>query len=246
MKIVIIGGTGLIGSNVASKLRQLGHTVIAASPSTGIDAITGEGLSQALEKAEVVIDLSNSASPEADTALHFFQTAGRNLAAAEKTAGVKHHLVLSIVGTDRAPHIGYLQAKKNQEDIIKESGIPFTIIRATQFHEHITTLIAVQSQGDQVHVSTLDYQPIAAEDVATLITQLSLEAPKNGTVEIAGPDRAPMNDFVTKYLAIKGEAKVVAVNDDNQYMFFTMPKSGLVPEGDFYAGIIRFDDWAKN
>lgn len=244
MKIVIIGGTGLIGTNVAQKLRQLGHFVIAGSPSTGVNALTGEGLYEALENADVVIDLSNSVSPEEATAIHFFHTAGRNLVAAGKVAGVKHHLVLSIVGTHRAPYIGYLRAKKEQEDLVKECGIPFTIIRSTQFHEHVTTIIAVQAKGNEVHVSTLDYQPIAAEDVALFVTQLALEAPKNDTVEIAGPERAPMTEFVTRYLTLKRDDKVVVPNDENQYMFYVIPKSGLVPEGDFQPSTIRFNDWA--
>lgn len=243
MKIVIVGGTGLIGSNVSEKLRLLGHEVVVASPSQGINALTGEGLAAAMENAEVVVDLSNSASPEEDTAISFFRTAGKNLAEAEKAAGVKHHLILSIVGVDRALYIGYLRAKKEQEDIIKQSGIPYTIIRATQFHEHITTLIAVQSDEDAVHISTVDYQPIAAEDVAALVTRLALEAPKNTTVEIAGPDLAPMDEFVSRYMSVKGGEKPVKANDENKYMFFEIPKSLLVPQGDFYRGAIRFDDW---
>jgi len=233
----------LIGSKVNEKLRLLGHQVIVASPSTGIDALTGEGLADAMVNAEVIVDLSNSASPEEDTAIKFFSTAGKNLAVSAKAAGVKHYLVLSIVGTDRALYIGYLRAKKEQEDIIKHSGIPYTIIRATQFHEHITTLIAVQSDEQYVHVSTVDYQPIAAEDVAALVTRLALEAPKNSTVEIAGPDRAPMNEFVTRYVSVKGGEKLVKVNDENKYMFFEIPQSLLVPQGDFFPGAIRFDDW---
>lgn len=243
MKIVVIGGTGLIGSNVSEKLRLLGHQVIIASPSTGINALTGEGLAEAMVGAEVVIDLSNSASPEEDTAIHFFRTAGKNLAAAETEAGVKHHLVLSIVGVDHALYIGYLRAKKEQENLIKTSGIPYTIIRATQFHEHITTLITVQSDEEAIHISTVDYQPIAAEDVAALVTQLALEPPKNSTVEIAGPDLAPMTEFVSEYLSVKGNEKPLKPNDDNKYMFFDIPKSLLVPQGEFYRGAIRFSDW---
>ncbi|MPR36706.1 SDR family oxidoreductase [Salmonirosea aquatica] len=245
MKIVIIGGTGLIGSNVSEKLRLLRHEVIVASPSTGINAVTGEGLADAMENAEVVVDLSNSASPEEETAINFFRAAGKNLASAEKAAGVKHHLILSIVGIDRAQYIGYLRAKKEQEDIIKESGIPFTIIRATQFHEHITTIIAVQSDDEAIHVSNVDYQPIAAEDVAVLVTRLALEAPKNTTVEIAGPDRAPMPKFVSRYLSVKGNENPLKANDDNKYMFLEIPKNMLVPEGEFYPGAIRFDDWVN-
>ncbi|WP_138478160.1 SDR family oxidoreductase [Dyadobacter bucti] len=245
MKIVIVGGTGLIGSKVSEKLRILGHQVVVAAPSTGINALTGEGLAEAMEGAEVVVDLSNSTSPEEETAINFFRTAGKNLAAAEMTAGVKHHIVLSIVGTDRALYIGYLRAKKEQEDIIKASGIPYTIIRATQFHEHMTTLIAVQSDEQAIHISNVDYQPIAAEDVAALVTRLALEEPKNTTVEIAGPDRAPMNEFVSHYLSVKGGEKPLKVNNDNKYMFFEIPKSLLVPQGDFYPGAIRFCDWVN-
>lgn len=243
MNIVIVGGTGLIGSKVSEKLRALGHQVVVAAPSTGINALTGEGLADAMKDAEVVVDLSNSASPEEDTAINFFRAAGKNLVAAEIAAGVKHHLVLSIVGTDRALYIGYLRAKKEQEDIIKESSIPYTIIRATQFHEHITTLIAVQSDEEAIHISTVDYQPIAAEDVAALVTRLALEAPKNTTVEIAGPDQAPMNEFVSQYLSVKGGEKRLQANDENKYMFFEISKSLLVPQGDFYPGAIRFSDW---
>lgn len=246
MKILVIGATGLIGRNVTSKLVNAGHHVIAGSRSTGIDIITGEGLPEALEGTEVVIDLSNSTSPEDELSNNFFRTAGQNLARIEKAAGVKHHLILSIVGTDLGQHIGYLRAKKVQEDLIKESGIPYTIIRATQFHEHITTLIAVQSQDREVHISTVDYQPIAAEDVAAFIAATALEAPVNSTIDIAGPERAPMTAFVERYLAITGEDKVLVPNDDNKYMFFDIEKSGLVPAGDFVSGKISFNEWIEN
>lgn len=246
MKILVIGGTGLIGKDVCKELESAGHQVIVGTPSKGVDILTGEGLAAALEETDIVIDLSNSKSPDGETALHFFQTAGKNLVQAEKKANIKHHLVLSIVGTPVAQHIGYLQAKKQQEDTIAASGIPYTIIRSTQFHEHISTIIAVQGQGKEVHVSTIDYQPIAAADVVNYIIKFALEKPKNGIVEIAGPDRAPMNEFVEKYLAEKQEDKIVVPNEDNQYMFFVIPRSGLVPAGDFYPGTIRFDDWQKS
>lgn len=246
MKILVIGGTGLIGKEVCKKLESAGNEVIVGAPSWGVDILTGKGLTEALEGTDIVIDLSNSKSPDGETALNFFHTAGKNLVAAEKVANVKHHLILSIVGTPLGQHIGYLQAKKQQEDIIAESGIPYTIIRSTQFHEHVSTIIAVQCEGTEVHVSTLDYQPIAAADVVSYVVKFALEKPKNGIVEIAGPDRGPMNEFVKRYLEEKGEDKVVVSNDEDKYMFFVIPRSLLVPAGDFYPGEIRFDDWKKS
>jgi len=243
MKILVVGGTGLIGKDVSKKLIKAGHEVIIGSPSYGVDIVSGEGLTEAMERTDIVIDLSNSASPDDQTALNFFRAAGENLASFGKKANVKHHLVLSIVGTDRATYIGYLQAKMEQEDNIKNSGIPFTIIRSTQFHEHMTTLVAVQGNEREVNISTVDYQPIAAADVVDLVVKLALEEPKNGLVEIAGPERGQMTDFVQQYLTyIKSEKKLVS-DDENKYMFFEIPKDLLVPLTDFRSGQIRFSDW---
>ncbi|WP_313185591.1 SDR family oxidoreductase [Sphingobacterium siyangense] len=246
MKILVIGGTGLTGRLVTKKLANLGHQVIIGSPSHGVDLMTGEGLFQALENTEIVIDLSNSSSPEEENAIHFFQTAGKNLVKAERTANIRHHLVLSIVGTDDALEIGYLRAKKYQEDNIKNSGIPYTIIRSTQFYEHTDAIIAVQGQGDEVFVSKIDYQPIALEDVTDYIVQFALEEPKNGTVEIAGPIKANMDDFVAKYIAITGNHIRVVSDDDSKYMHLVVPKSLLVPAGAYCAGKVHFEDWALN
>ncbi|WP_367331237.1 SDR family oxidoreductase [Sphingobacterium multivorum] len=246
MKILVIGGTGLTGRLVTKKLANLGHQVHIGSPSHGVDLMTGEGLSQALENTEIVIDLSNSSSPEEENAIHFFQTAGKNLVKAERTANIRHHLVLSIVGTDDALEIGYLRAKKYQEDNIKNSGIPYTIIRSTQFYEHTDAIIAVQGQGDEVFVSKIDYQPIALEDVTDYIVQFALEEPKNGTVEIAGPIKANMDDFVAKYIAITGNHIRVVSDDDSKYMHLVVPKSLLVPAGAYCAGKVHFEDWALN
>lgn len=246
MKILVIGGTGLVGKGVCKKLKSLDNDVIVGSPSAGVNIITGEGLAKALDGTDIVIDLSNSQSPEAQVALDFFGTAAKNLVAAESFAHIKHHMVLSIVGIDRAQHIGYLQAKKYQEDAVIESGVPYTIIRSTQFHEHIGTIIAVQGEGRNVHVSTVDYQPIALEDVVDYLVRFALEQPKNKIVEIAGPDRGLMNDFVESYLREKGEDKIVVPNQDNKYMFEDIPRSLLVPSGDFFSGKIRFDDWKKS
>ncbi len=246
MKILVIGGTGLTGRLVTKKLANLGHRVVIGSPSHGVDLMTGEGLSQALENTEIVIDLSNSSSPEEENAIHFFQTAGKNLVKAELAANIRHHLVLSIVGTDDALEIGYLRAKKYQEDNIKNSGIPYTIIRSTQFYEHTDAIIAVQGQGDEVFVSKIDYQPIALEDVADYIVQFAIEEPKNGKVEIAGPTRANMDDFVAKYIAITGKHIRVVSDDDSKYMHLIVPKSLLVPAGAYCAGKAHFEDWALN
>jgi len=246
MKILVIGGTGLTGRLVTKKLANLGHRVVIGSPSHGVDLMTGEGLSQALENTEIVIDLSNSSSPEEENAIHFFQTAGKNLVKAELAANIRHHLVLSIVGTDDALEIGYLRAKKYQEDNIKNSGIPYTIIRSTQFYEHTDAIIAVQGQGDEVFVSKIDYQPIALEDVADYIVQFAIEEPKNGKVEIAGPTRANMDDFVAKYIAITGKHIRVVSDDDSKYMHLIVPKSLLVPAGQYNSGKIHFEDWALN
>lgn len=245
MKILVIGGTGLTGRHVSQKLAAAGHEVISGSPSTGINILTGDGLTAALAGTEVVIDLSNSPSPDDKTALSFFRNAAENLIPKEKLAGVKHHLVLSIVGTDRARHIGYLRAKQEQEDQVKTSGIPYTIIRSTQFHEHITTIIAIQGNQQETHVSSIDYQPIAVDDVAELIARFALEAPKNAIVEIAGPEKAAMTGFVANYIDNKGSEKRLVPNDDDQYMYFNIPKDLLVPLGDFYAGPTRFDDWLR-
>jgi len=245
MKILVVGGTGLVGRGVCDKLTSVGHDVVVGSPSAGVDVLTGEGLAGAVTGTDIVIDLSNSSSPEANVALDFFRTAAKNLIDAEISAHIKHHLVLSIVGTDEAQHIGYLKAKKSQEDAVIASGIPYTIIRSTQFHEHTSTIIAVQGAGKNVHVSTVDYQPIALEDVVDYVVKFALEQPKNGIVEIAGPDRGPMTDFVESYLRETGEDKVLVPDQDNKYMFEDIKRSLLVPSGEFFPGKIRFEEWVR-
>jgi len=242
----VIGGTGLVGSRVCEKLKNTGNEVIAGAPSTGINILTGEGLAAALDGTDIVIDLSNAPSPEAQVAWDFFSTAAHNLVKAVEAAGIRHHLVLSIVGTDRAQHIGYLKAKKCQEDAVIGSGVPYTIIRSTQFHEHISTIIDVQGDGKKVQVSAVDYQPIALEDVVDYIVRFALEEPKNRIVEIAGPDRGPMTDFVDAYLRERGSDIVVIADDKDKYMFEDIPRSLLVPSGEFFPGRIKFRDWQQN
>lgn len=246
MQILVIGGTGLVGKGVCKKLKEKGIKVVVGAPSRGVNIVTGEGLVNALVGTDVVVDLSNSRSPESQMALDFFRTAAKNLIKAVKAAGIRHHLVLSIVGTDRAQHIGYLKAKKLQEDAVIESGIPYTIIRSTQFHEHVSTIVDVQGDGKQVQVSTVAYQPIALEDVVDYIVRFALEAPENRIVEIAGPDRGCMNEFVEAYLREQGADIAVVANHDDKYMFEDIPRSLLVPSGAFFPGKIKFSDWVKN
>jgi len=190
MKIVVIGGSGLIGTKVVTRLRQKGHEVIAASPEVGINSITGEGLKEAMTGAQVVIDLANSPSFEDKAVLEFFQTSGRNLHAAEKAAGIRHHVALSIVGTDRSPDNGYFRAKVAQEKLIEASSIPYTIIRSTQFLEFLGAIANSSAAGNVVRLAPGLFQPIAAEDVAAFVADVALAPPRNGIVEIAGPERA--------------------------------------------------------
>src|SRR6266545_4142759 len=200
MKIVVIGGTGLIGSKVVEKLKQKGHEAIAAAPTTGVNTVTGEGLAEVLAGAEVVVDVANSPSFEDQAAMEFFQTAGRNLTAAEVAAGVRHHVALSVVGTERLQASGYFRAKLTQENHIKSSPIPYTLVRATQFFEFIRGIAQSATAGDTVPLSHSLFQPMAAEDVATAVAEAALSAPVNGTVEIAGPDTFYIDEIVGRVL----------------------------------------------
>src|SRR6202171_1254176 len=209
MKIVVIGGTGLIGSKTVAILRQGGHEVVAASPKRGVNTITGEGLKEAMAGAQVVIDLANSPSFEDKAVLECFEPSGRNLLAAEAAAGVRHHVALSIVGTDRTPDNGYFRAKVAQEKLIETSGTPYTIIRSTQFLEFLGAIAASSTDGNIVRLSPGLFQPIAADDVSHTVSDVSLAAPRNGIVEIAGPERAPFNEIVARYLKALGDPRAV-------------------------------------
>src|SRR4051794_1746599 len=245
MKIVVIGGTGLIGSKVVAHLRQAGHEVIAASPGTGVNSITGEGLSQAMAGAQVVVDLANSPSFEDKAVLEFFETSGRNLMAAEAEAGVGHHVCLSIVGTDRTPDNGYFRAKVAQEKLIEASGIPYTIIRATQFLEFLGGIAASSAEGDQVRIATGLFQPIAADDVATIVADVALAVPANGIVEIAGPERAPFNEIIARYLNAVGDPREVVSDPEARYFGGRVEEHSLVPLGEARLGRIGFDEWLR-
>ena len=244
MKIVVIGGTGLIGSKTVAILRQGGHEVVAASPQSGINTITGEGLKEALRDAQVVIDLANSPSFEDNAVLEFFQTSGRNLLAAEAAAGVRHHVALSIVATDRTDN-GYFRAKVAQEKLIVASGIPYTIVRATQFMEFLGGIADSSADGNAVRLPPILFQPIAADDVASNVAEVALAAPRNGIVEIAGPERAPFNDIVTRYLKAVGDKRDVVRDAEARYWGGRVEEHSLVPLGKARLGRIGLDEWLR-
>jgi uncharacterized protein YbjT (DUF2867 family) len=246
MKIVVIGGTGLIGSKTVPILRQRGHEVIAASPNTGVNSITGEGLKEAMAGTQVVIDLANSPSFEDKAVLEFFDTSGRNLLVAETAAGVRHHVALSIVGTDRTPDNGYFRAKVAQENLIKASGIPYTIIRSTQFLEFLGAIAASSANGNRVSLSPGLFQPIAANDVAAIVADVALAAPQNGIVEIAGPERAPFNEIVARYLEAVGDPRTVVRDPEARYWGGRVEERSLVPLGEARLGHIGLDEWLRH
>jgi uncharacterized protein YbjT (DUF2867 family) len=245
MKIVVIGGTGLIGSKVVANLKAKGHDAIAAAPNTGVNTITGEGLEEAMAGTQVVIDLSNSPSFEDRAVLEFFETSGRNLLAAEAAAGVRHHVALSIVGTDRTPDNGYFRAKVAQEKLIEASGIPYTIIRSTQFLDFIGRIADSSVDGGRVRISPGLFQPIAAEDVGAIVAEVALATPRNGIVEIAGPERAPFDDFVARYLKAVGDPREVVRDPEARYFGGRVEESSLVPLGEARLGRIGFDEWFR-
>jgi uncharacterized protein YbjT (DUF2867 family) len=245
MKIVIIGGTGLIGSKTATILSQGGHEVVAASPKTGVNSITGEGLKEAMAGTQVVIDLANSPSWEDKAVLEFFQVSGRNLLTAEAAAGVRHHVAVSIVGADRMPDNGYFRAKVAQEKLIEKSSVPYTIIRATQFMEFIGGIVASGTDGSMVRLSPGLFQPIAAEDVAAIAADVALAAPRSGIVEIAGPDRAPLSEIGARYLKAHGDPRTVVSDPEARYFGGRVEERSLVPLGEARLGRIGLDEWIR-
>ncbi|BAK77327.1 NmrA family protein [Pseudogulbenkiania sp. NH8B] len=245
MKIVVIGGTGLIGSKTVPILRQAGHEVVAASPKSGVNTITGEGLQEVMSGAQVVIDLSNAPSWEDQAVLEFFQTSGRNVHAAEAAAGVQHHVALSIVGTDRMPGNGYFRAKVAQEKLIEASGIPYTIIRSTQFMEFLGGIADSSTDGNTVRLAPGLFQPIASDDVAALVADVALTAPRNGIVEIAGPERAPFSEIVARYLKAIGDRREVVSDPEARYFGGRVEEYSLVPLGEARLGSIGLDEWLR-
>jgi uncharacterized protein YbjT (DUF2867 family) len=245
MRIVIIGGTGLIGSKTAPILRQAGHDVIAASPKNGVNTLTGEGLKEVLANAQVVIDLANSPSFEDNAVLKFFETSGRNLHPAEAEAGVQHHVALSIVGADRTRENGYFRAKLAQEKLIEASRIPFTIIRSTQFYEFLGGIADSGTEGNTVRLSPGSFQPIASDDVAAYVADVALAAPRNGIVEIAGPEPAPFDEIVARYLKAMGDKREVVRDARARYFGGLVGEHSLVPLGEARLGRIGFDEWFR-
>jgi uncharacterized protein YbjT (DUF2867 family) len=247
MKIVVIGGTGLIGTKLVNNLRQRGHEVVAASPKSGVDTFTGQGLAEALTGTQVVVDLANAPVWEDKAVLEFFETAGRNLLAAETAAGVGHHIALSIVGTDRSPDSGYLRAKVAQEKVIKASKVPFTIVRSTQFFEFVKGIAQSATEGQTIRLSPGMMQPIAADDVAAILTDVALAEPVNGTVTIAGPEPIRMDEFVRRFLSATGDARKVTTDVHARYFGAELNDQSLVPgPGDHpRLGPTHYDDWLK-
>ena len=244
MKIVIIGGTGLIGSKTVAILRQRGHEVIAASPDSGVNTITGEGLKEVLTGAQVVIDLANSPSFEDKAVMEFFETSERHLLPAEASAGVQHHVALSIVAIDRTDN-GYFRAKVAQEKLIEASGVPYTIVRATQFMEFLRGIADSAADGKTVRLPPVMFQPIAADDVATFVAEAALAAPRNGIVEIAGPERQPFNEIIARYLRDVGDSREVVRDPEAKYFGGRVEEHSLVPLGEARLGRIGLDEWIR-
>jgi len=243
MKIVVIGGTGLIGSKVVEKLKQKGHEAIAAAPNTGVNTITGEGLAEALAGAQVVVDVANSPSFEDRPAMEFFQTAGRNLTAAEVAAGVRHHVALSVVGTERLQASGYFRAKLAQENLIKSSPIPYTLIHATQFFEFVRAIAQFSTDGNTVRLPPVLFQPMAAADVSTAVAEAALVQPVNGMVEIAGPDTFTLDEAVRKVLEYDHDARKVIADPAAPYYGAKVSEKTLVPGAGARLGSTRLDWW---
>jgi uncharacterized protein YbjT (DUF2867 family) len=243
MKIVVIGGSGLIGTKLVNNLRQHGHEVVAASPSSGVNTITGEGLAKALTGAQVVVDVANAPSWEDTAVLDFFETSGRNLLAAEGAAGVGHHVALSVVGTDRLLASGYFRAKMAQENLIKASKIPFTIVRATQFFEFVGGIAQFSTEGATVRLPSALMQPIVSDDVAAALADVAIAEPLNDTVEVAGPEPIRMDELVRRFLSAKGDPRKVITDVRALYYGTEVNDQSLVPGDNPRLGPTRFEDW---
>lgn len=243
MKIVVIGGSGLIGKKLVPILRSRGHEAMPASPSSGVNSVTGEGLAEALKGANVVVDVTNAPSWEDAAVLEFFEKSTRNLLAAERAAGVGHHVALSVVGADRIPDSGYMRAKVAQEGLIKAGKVPYTIVRATQFFEFLGGIAEAGVVGDTIRLPTAPMQPMAADDVAAALADVALEAPVNGIVEVAGPEVLSIAAFVGRYLAATRDKRAVVPDPEALYYGAAVDDRGLVPAGPPRIGPTRFDAW---
>jgi len=243
MKIVVIGGTGLIGSKVVSKLGERGYEVIAASPNSGVNTLTGEGLAEVLEGASVVVDVSNSPSFEDAPVMEFFKTSTGNLIRYEAAAGVGHHVALSIVGCDGLPDSGYMRAKVAQEKLIEESAIPYTIVRATQFFEFVNRIADSATEGNTVRVPPVRFQPMAADDVASAVSRVAMGSPLNGIVDVGGPEQFRFDELIRLGLSARNDPREVIADPHARYFGTELSEYSLVPGGDALLGEIRFEDW---
>ncbi|NPU67044.1 SDR family oxidoreductase [Bradyrhizobium sp. 83012] len=243
MKIVVIGGTGLIGSKLVAQLAAQGHDAVPASPKSGVNSVTGEGLGAALDGADVVVDVSNAPDWSPAAVLDFFERSSRNLVAAGKAAGIKHHVALSIVGTDRMADLAYFHAKVAQEQVIKTSGLPYTIVRATQFFEFVRSIADAGAVDGKVVVPAALFQPIAADDVAAALADVAVRAPLNATIDIAGPDKQPFASFVSRRLRAAGDGREVVADPKAGYFGAVIDDQSLTPLGQARLGAIDFDSW---
>lgn len=246
MKIVVIGGSGLIGTKVVNGLKQLGHEAVAASPASGVNTLTGEGLAEVLKGAQVVVDVANSPDFADKPVMDFFQTSGRNLLAAEVVAGVKHHVALSVVGSERLPDSGYLRAKVAQENLIKASPIPYTIVRATQFFEFMKPIAESTFDGKTVRASPALMQPIASDDVAAAVVDFAVGAPVNGMVEVGGPERLPLDELMRRTLRAHQDTRTVTTDPNAGYFGAKLDDQSLTTGDKARLGGIRFDDWLRS
>jgi uncharacterized protein YbjT (DUF2867 family) len=243
MKIVVVGGSGLIGSRLVTKLREQGHEVVAASPDSGVNTLTGEGLAEALTGAVVVVDVSNSPSLEDAAVLKFFETSTRNLLAAEAKAGVRHHVALSVVGTERLSESGYFRGKLAQEKLIRSSSIPYSVVHATQFFEFVKSIAAAATDGNTVRLAPVLIQPMAADDVASALSRIAVAAPVNGTVEIAGPQQFRLDELIRRGLTARNDPREVIADPQARYFGADLGERTLVPGDNARLGKTRFEDW---
>ena len=243
MRVVVIGGTGLIGSKLVAKLAEHGHEAVAASPNTGVNTLTGEGLAEAMEGTDVVVDVSNSPSFEADAVLSFFETSTKNLLEAEEQAGVGHHVALSVVGTDRLTDSGYFRGKIAQEGLIKEAPIPYSIVRATQFFEFVKGIADAATDGNTIRLAPVLIQPMAADDVASAVGRTAVGRPVNGTIEVAGPEQFRLDELIRSALKDRKDSMEVVADSEARYFGASLSERTLVPDGGATLGEIRFEDW---
>jgi len=245
MKIVVIGGSGLIGSKLVTKLREQGHEAVAASPKSGVNTLTGEGLAEALKGASVVVDVSNSPSWEDSAVMQFFETSTRNLLSSEAAAAVRHHVALSVVGSERMLESGYFRAKIAQENLIKASSIPYSIVRATQFFEFVKGIADISTEGDKVRLPHVLFQPMAADDVASEVGKIAMGAPVNGVVEVGGPEKFPLDDLIRQALAAWKDPREVVADPHARYYGVEVSERTLIPDDGAQLGQTRFADWLK-